>query len=125
MRMFKEIFTWWNSQTLGTRLYTWRKGQYVGTDTMGNIYYQCNTGKRRWVIYKAESEASLVSAEWHGWLHHTFKEAPTMEKAVRKPWEKSHKGNATGSDYSYHPLGKEEARVQDIYRDYEPWSPEK
>ena len=29
--------TWWDSQTIGTQLFTWRKGVRVGTDTLGNI----------------------------------------------------------------------------------------
>ncbi len=124
MGILKQIFTWWSSQTLGTRIYTWRNGNYVGTDGLGNIYYECSKRERRWVIYKDESEASFVSAEWHGWLHHTVKETPTKEEIQRYAWEKPHKGNATGSQLSYHPLGKKR-NSGDIYRDYEPWSPGK
>ena len=36
----KQFFTWWNSQTLGLRLYTWRKGEFVGEDEFGNRYYR-------------------------------------------------------------------------------------
>ena len=36
---FLEIFTWWSSQTLGTRIYTLLNGKFVGTDADGNKYY--------------------------------------------------------------------------------------
>ena len=32
MSIFSQLFTWWNGQTIGTRLYTARKGQLVGED---------------------------------------------------------------------------------------------
>ena len=43
--------TWWNGQTLGTQLFTWRKGEKVGEDNQGNVFYQAGDGARRWVIY--------------------------------------------------------------------------
>ncbi len=33
-----RAFTWWNGQTLGTQLFTWRKGEKVGEDAQGNIH---------------------------------------------------------------------------------------
>ena len=30
--------TWWNGQTLNTRIFTWRKGEKVGEDDQGNVY---------------------------------------------------------------------------------------
>ena len=35
-----ELFTWWNGQTMGTRWFTRRKGEKVGTDEFGNTYYR-------------------------------------------------------------------------------------
>src|SRR5215207_9643720 len=35
-----QFFTWWNGSTLGTRFYTWRFGQFVGEDELGNRYYR-------------------------------------------------------------------------------------
>ena len=61
--------TWWNRETLGTQLYTWRKGVKVGEDSAGNIFFRDKEDRRRWVIFNGEVEASRVSAEWHGWLH--------------------------------------------------------
>ena len=37
--MFKQIFIWWNQQTIGTRLYTIFFGKYVGRDNKGNKYH--------------------------------------------------------------------------------------
>ena len=34
--MIKQIFTWWNSQTFGTLLYTIFFGKLVGKDEFGN-----------------------------------------------------------------------------------------
>jgi len=67
MDFLKRIVTWWNGQTLGTQLWTARNGVKVGEDDQGNTYYETRDGKRRWVIYNGEAEASRVAAEWHGW----------------------------------------------------------
>ena len=39
-----QFFTWWNGQTLGTRFWTWRKGEFVGSDEAGNRYYREKNG---------------------------------------------------------------------------------
>ena len=69
MGILGKIFTWWDGATIGTALYSWRKGKAVGTDTEGNKYYQSSDGKRRWVIYNGPNDASRVSPDWHGWIH--------------------------------------------------------
>ena len=35
-----QIFTWWSGETMGTKLYTRRFGQFVGEDEFGNRYYR-------------------------------------------------------------------------------------
>ena len=116
--------TWWNGQTLNTQFFTWRKGQRVGDDAQGNVFYQTADGKRRWVIFNGEAEASRIGAEWHGWLHHTYQEPPTDRPMVRKPWEKPHTENLTGTALAYAPAGSIR-RVAPLDRsDYEPWTPE-
>jgi len=113
------IFTWWNSPTFGTRLFTGLKGVKVGTDDQGNIYYKEKKGHRRWVIYKnGIMDASRVPAEWHGWLHYTVDELPSEQDVTVKPWEKEHQANLTGSEEAYNPAsprGSEPA--------YEAWRP--
>lgn len=122
MELLKQIFTWWNSQTLGTRLHTWRNGYYVGSDSTGNLFYQSKNGERRWVIFNNDIDASVIPSEWHGWLHHTVKLAPTVKMPIRKKWEKPHMVNNTGSQLAYHPLGKNRNSTIN-YNDYEAWLP--
>lgn len=125
MSLLAQIFTWWNGQTLGTRLFTWRKGQEVGRDPAGNTYYQSADGSRRWVIYNGEAEASRVSPEWHGWLHHTWQEPPTRSPLARKPWEQPHQENLTGTALAYRPRTSILApKPVAPARDYEAWAPE-
>ena len=81
-----RLFTWWNGQTFGTQLWTWRYGEFVGEDEFGNRYYRTRDGKidpalcleRRWVIYNGYAESSTVPPSWHGWLHHTVDVPPTV-----------------------------------------------
>ncbi|MEM9098037.1 MAG: NADH:ubiquinone oxidoreductase subunit NDUFA12 [Pseudomonadota bacterium] len=126
MRFLLELVTWWNGTTFGTRVFTNRYGEKVGEDEMGNVFYQTKDGARRWVIYAKEAEASNVSPDWHGWLHHTFEDPPKDGTLKQKPWEKEHKPNMTGSDMAYRPPGSvltPETRSR-ATGDYEAWSPE-
>ncbi|MGE4324969.1 MAG: NADH:ubiquinone oxidoreductase subunit NDUFA12 [Pseudodonghicola sp.] len=116
--------TWWHGQTINTQIYTWRKGIKVGEDNQGNIFYRNADGSRRWVIFNGEIEASRVDPDWHGWLHHTFKEAPTERPMVHKPWEKPHQENLTGTPQAYAPAGSILHAQPVERRDYEAWSPE-
>ena len=120
----KRIFTWWDGQSFGTQLWTRRNGTKVGEDAQGNIYYQNADGSRRWVIYNGQNEASRVSPEWHGWLHHTWDQPPTEAALPRKVWEKPHQENLTGTAAAYAPAGSLR-RVDPVARtDYEAWKPE-
>jgi NADH:ubiquinone oxidoreductase subunit len=116
--------TCWNGQTLGTQFYTWRKGEKVGEDSQGNVFYQTADAKRRWVIFNGEPEASRVDADWHGWLHHTFKESPVERPLPKKAWEKPHQENLTGTPLAYAPAGSIRRAAPEERRDYEAWSPE-
>ena len=124
MGILAQLFTWWNGQTLGTRLWTSRHGNKVGEDAQGNIYYQNDDGSRRWVIYNGDVEASRVSPEWHGWLHHTFQAPPSEEPLPRKVWEKPHKENLTGTALAYRPPGSVLSAEPKARADYDAWSPE-
>ena len=82
--------------------------------------------KRRWVIYEGYADASKVPAEWHGWLHHTFAEPPTIEPLLRRPWEKDHLPNLTGTIHAWKPKGaisRGGVRAKTT-GDYEAWRPE-
>lgn len=124
MSLFSQIFTWWNGQTIGTRFSTWRYGERVGEDDVGNVFYQSNGGERRWVIFNGEAEASRVAPDWHGWLHHTYPEPPTKAPLPRKSWEKPHNPNLTGTVEAYRPAGSIAAGAPAARSDYEAWVPE-
>ena len=69
--------------TLGTRLYTWLRGELVGRDGQGNRYYRAKGGGRthpdslrreqRWVIYEGEAEANSgghrIACDFRGTRH--------------------------------------------------------
>ena len=120
----KRIFTWWDGQTLGTQLWTWRKGNRVGEDAQGNVFYRNADDSKRWVIFNGESEASRVSPEWHGWLHRTWDEPPTEKPLAHKPWEKPHHENLTGTTAAYAPAGSIRRAQPAPRSDYEAWTPE-
>ena len=131
MGVFGELFSWWNGQTMGTRLFTARRGVLVGQDDEGNRYYEEKSAgplgrKRRWVIYNGIAESSRVSPAWHGWLHYTVETPPTASPAVVKPWEKPHRPNLSGTTGAYHPPGSlyREPGKGPRTRAYEPWVPE-
>ena len=81
LTFLKEIFTWWNGQTLGTRLQTIFFGKLVGEDELGNKYYQNKKGKR-WVIYNGEVEASKIPNDWYSWMHHTNNKIENIHNAL-------------------------------------------
>lgn len=121
--------------TIGTRLFTWLRGELVGQDAAGNRYYRERGGvrrnvggldrERRWVIYQGEPEGSKVPAEWHAWLHHTV-DMPPKETAPKRAWIKAHVPNLTGTPLAYRPLGHEfrGGHRAKATGDYEPWRPE-
>ena len=86
LNFLKSIFTWWNGATFGARFHINRRGVFIGQDELGNRYFEAKDAsdsydvgrKRRWVIFTGYAEASKVSPDWHGWLHYTFDEPPTV-----------------------------------------------
>ncbi len=104
-------------------------GTKVGTDALGNTYYRVKARpgykrERRWVMYKGASEASSVPPEWHGWLHHQTDEVPG-EHSFRRPWQKPHQPNMTGTTGAYRPPGHvlEGGQRDKATGDYEAWRP--
>ena len=102
LTIFKEIFIWWNRQTLGTRINTLIFGKLVGTDQLGNKYYTDKNG-RRWVIYKNETDASNIPQEWYSWMHFTKNKLELNKNVKKYNWQKPHAPNKTGTKESYHP----------------------
>jgi NADH:ubiquinone oxidoreductase subunit len=124
MSFLLRLLTWWNSQTLGTQIFTARRGVKVGEDAAGNVFYQTRDGKRRWVIYNGEIEASRVTPDWHGWLHFTFDQPPTKAPLAHRAWEKPHLENLTGTVAAYAPPGSIRREAPVARADYEAWAPE-
>ena len=132
MGIFSEIFSWWGGNTWSNRIYTGLRGRHVGTDDMGNRYYEQSKGvgpvgkPRRWVIYKNLAEASFIPPGWHGWMHYTTDVPPTDETYKPRPWEQPHKPNMTGTAQAYHPPGSLLGHIKRPKGtgNYQPWTPE-
>ncbi|MEH6835512.1 MULTISPECIES: NADH:ubiquinone oxidoreductase subunit NDUFA12 [Falsihalocynthiibacter] len=124
MRFILSLITWWNRETLGTRVFTWRKGIKVGEDAAGNLFYKNKDGSKRWVIFNGDIEASKVSPDWHGWLHFTWNDTPTDAPLTHKVWEKPHQKNTTGTLAAYAPTGSLRQASPASRADYEAWQPE-
>ena len=117
--------------TIGTRLFTMFKGEFVGRDEFANRYYREKRRRkgrreRRWVLYNHDTEASSVPPSWHGWLHHIVTETPAEKPVPAKSWEKPHLPNLTGTSAAYRPPGHilEGGKRDKATGDYEPWRPE-
>jgi NADH:ubiquinone oxidoreductase subunit len=114
---------------LGTWIFTKLHGSRIGIDGNRNIYYaerKPRPGRaraRRWVAYAKAADASSVPPEWHSWLHYTT-DAPLPETG-RKPWQKPHLPNETGTPRGYRPPGHdyEGGHRAHATGDYEPWTP--
>ncbi len=131
MGLLGKIFTWWDGATIGTALFSMRKGKRVGEDHQGNVYYEgsvvdTNGLPRRWVIYKGANDASRVPAEWHGWLHHSIEGPPESHLPPPRIWEAEYTPNQTGTPEAYRPSGAVAAggRRPMATGDYEAWAPD-
>ena len=102
LTFLREIFTWWNRQTFGTRIFTFLFGKLVGEDIFGNRYYESKKGKR-WVIYKDEIDASKIPNEWYSWIHFMKNKLENSHEIKKYNWQKPHKPNLTGTNKAYHP----------------------
>jgi len=119
----------WCGMNLGTLIFTRLRGRQVGTDAAGNRYYEEKRLRshalraRRWVLYAGAPDASLVPPEWHAWLHYTT-DAPLPDTG-RRPWQKPHLPNVTGTPLSYRPPGHDYEGGQRARAtgDYEAWTP--
>ena len=107
--------------------------KFVGEDQLGNKYYRAKPRKgykkeRRWIIYKDGAEASMIPAEWHGWLHHQSDDNPSETgESYRRSWQKPHKPNMTGTSKAYKPSGHvlSNNKRDAVTGDYEAWTPNK
>jgi NADH:ubiquinone oxidoreductase subunit len=126
---FISVFSWWNKATVGTRFFTWRKGEFVGEDEFGNRYYRAANvpplGERRWVIYSGYAEASAIPSGWHGWMHHTTDVLPSDEAYQAREWQLPHCQNMTGTPEAYRPSGSvlRSGQRPAATGDYDAWTP--
>ena len=113
---FKQIFTWWHKQTVGTFLKTLFFGKFVGSDEDGNKYYK-SKNDQRWVVFKKCIEASKITSEWYLWIHHTINDIPENNK-FKYLWQKKHLENQTGSINAYKP---NKISKTNKHKKYESW----
>jgi NADH:ubiquinone oxidoreductase subunit len=107
------------------------RGQIVGSDMLGNVYYRAKARagykrERRWVMYEGAPEATKVPPEWHGWLHYQTDAVPDSDTpSFRRPWQKPHHVNFTGTDKAYRPPGHilKGGKRDKATGDYTPWTP--
>ena len=102
LTLLKKIFTWWNQDTFGTRLKTIFFGRLVGSDELGNKYYESKNG-RRWVIYADTVDASKIPVERFSWIHYTNNKIEKDHNFEKYSWQKPHQSNLTGTDEAYYP----------------------
>ena len=116
LTFFKQLFVWWNQQTLGTRIQTLFFGKLVGRDSFGNKYYK-NKNDKRWVIYKDEIDASKIPNEWYSWVHFINNKIKTND-TNKYHWQKPHLPNQTGTKNAHHP---DKENSYEINKKYKSW----
>ena len=102
LTVFKKLFTWWNQDTFGTRLKTIFLGKLVGSDELGNKYYEGKNGQR-WVIYSDTIDASKITIEWYSWIHFIPNKIENNHNLEKYDWQKPHRSNLTGTKEAYYP----------------------
>ena len=127
MGILSRTFTWWDGATWGTWLHTRLRGQEVGRDDAGNVYFQHSKDPaRRWVIYPADNDGSRVPPEWALWLRATIDDVPSKALPPKRRFEKPAIHNTTGTMAAYRPdgsLGAKGIRPAST-GDYQPWTPD-
>ena len=77
--------------SIGTKIYTFLFGHFVGADEFENSYY-CNSkdfnsvSAKRWIIFFNEIEASNIPPHWHAWLHKTTN-IPPINYSHKYGWQ--------------------------------------
>lgn len=103
------------------------RGRAVGTDAAGNQYFESKKpgAHRRWVLYAARSDASEIPPEWHAWMHRQTDARPVAINPLRRPWQRPHLPNQTGTARAYLPPGHAlgTAHRAPSSSDYQAWRP--
>ena len=127
MGWLANAFTWWNGASWGTSIVTRRRGQEVGKDDAGNVYYQSKKDpSRRWVIYPGDNDGSRVPPNWQLWLRGTIDELPEKALPPVRKFQQKPTHNLTGTMAAFRPDGSLSAkRLRPASTgDYEPWTPD-
>jgi NADH:ubiquinone oxidoreductase subunit len=127
MGVFKNLFTWWDGATLGTALFSWKNGREVGSDPLGNHYFESKKkGGRRWVMYAGSNDVSRVPPEWYAWLTRQIDGLPDEALPPPARFHKAATPNLTGTSAAYRPTGALEkgGRRQAASGDYQAWTPD-
>lgn len=130
MRKLGNPLAWWTGATWTTLLYGLRGKREVGTDSLGNVYYEGGSDTagrpRRWVIYEGANDASRIPPEWFGWMHHQVDDVPARSLPAPRAWQKPPVPNMTGTALAYRPPGALEkgGHRAAATGDYEAWTPD-
>ena len=109
--------------SLGTIIYTWLYGKYVGQDESGNKYYSNNKdfnniNGKRWVIYSKEVDASKIPVEWFSWIHFTPNRIEKDHDLKKYDWQKPHQPNLTGTKKAYFPNKNNKNAIEKKYKSW-------
>lgn len=127
MGLLANAFTWWNGASWGTSLVTRMRGEEVGRDDTGNVYFRHRKDPaRRWVIYRGSNDSSNVPPGWNAWLRGTIDDLPEKALPERRPFELAPQPNLTGSGDAWRPSGsmKSHGHRPTATGDYTAWTPD-
>ena len=102
----------------------------IGQDSVGNTYWEARSRRdtygrpMRRITYAGAPDPTTVPPEWWGWIHHTTA-APLDQNAPRRPWQKAHLPNLTGTPQAWRQAGHDSAGNAPAAPsgDYEAWTP--
>ena len=104
----------------------------VGQDVHGNRYYEdfhgddSNESKvsYRWVEFADRHEwwqtGRKIPAEWHGWLHRQYDDAPTADNTsfYNPPFKRRHLPHPSGQPNAHVPLGHSAHPYKQSFQEY-------
>ena len=65
--------------------------------------------------YTHDYDASMIPAEWFGWMHHKTDTPPTIKPPIKYDWMKPHEGagyNLSGTKDAYVPYSTMKPKIQ-------------
>ncbi|KAF2355768.1 NADH dehydrogenase [ubiquinone] 1 alpha subcomplex subunit 12 [Trinorchestia longiramus] len=97
-----------------------KSGTLIGSDRLGNKYYENNyyfMGRNRWVIYSpslgTDFDGSAVSPEWFGWLHYKTDTPPVKVPPVQYGFiDTTPSPNPTGTSQAYIPYSTTKPKIE-------------